>query len=261
MSEENKPRAWTAEEIAEKIVTQFATLAEYWATIPEGGDIGRRCHGVAYSILGALEGRGLDLPGFTLVPAPDPSDKDFCIKQGENYFDPKTEVNDWLQSKYHSTRNKLFVEKENIVSKALSIDDIGKAKPETDSEFGEGLTPAEAAAINETFERRAGRIHQATKRNARLAETIHRNTERWIEQGLAGDRSSAHTLETAVRGAVWHAMDKYDDYAISEVGNDPAEVSACIKNSPSGRYARKINEEIDNDCFASLMRNYELLFT
>ena len=33
-----------------------------------------------------LDGSCLNLPGFDLVPTSDPTDKAYCIEQGENYF-------------------------------------------------------------------------------------------------------------------------------------------------------------------------------
>jgi hypothetical protein len=42
--------------------------------------------GLAFSILVMLDGGSAMLPGFVVAPLPDPSDKDYHIMKGENYF-------------------------------------------------------------------------------------------------------------------------------------------------------------------------------
>lgn len=85
MKIKTEPRAWTTEEVAKMIVNQTLVCADYWARQPNKTpqEVAR---GTAFGILSMLDGSCLNLPGFDLVPTPDPTDKAYCIEQGENYF-------------------------------------------------------------------------------------------------------------------------------------------------------------------------------
>jgi hypothetical protein len=106
------PRAYTCREIADQLVSKFASIAEYWSKHPSGGTIDERCHGVAFSILAALDGTGMDLPGFDLIPTPHEGDKDWYINRGENYYDPETRVSYSLHDFYHGIKRDLYPDPE-----------------------------------------------------------------------------------------------------------------------------------------------------
>lgn len=51
----------------------------------------RMCEGVAFSILGLLDGVSVGIPGFALVPSPHPDDMQYHKDNGENWY-PSEEV-------------------------------------------------------------------------------------------------------------------------------------------------------------------------
>ena len=96
----DEPRAFTAEEVTEKILEHIRTMVKYWAEIP-GQNIKSRCDGVAFSILAMLDGASLELPAITLKLDPHESDKDFCINQGENWFEAGMEIAEPLHELFY----------------------------------------------------------------------------------------------------------------------------------------------------------------
>lgn len=91
-------RPYTAEEVRARLISHVRHLAEYWATTdltrpefkittPEQDRL-FRCEGVVHSMLVMLDGGTLDLPAFDLVPSPNPEDKQYCIDNDENWYEP-----------------------------------------------------------------------------------------------------------------------------------------------------------------------------
>ena len=104
-----EPRAYTKEEVRDMFMDKVRSTAQYWATIPEGGTIQERCEGTAFSILNIFDGTTMDLPGFDIVARPHPEDKQYCIDEGENYFEDGTVINDdcMLHELFYSGMKKL----------------------------------------------------------------------------------------------------------------------------------------------------------
>lgn len=90
-------RAYTEEEVRKMLVVHFRALSKYWATLDglhSPKTIQERCDGLVFSILITLDGASVDLPAFNLSPAPHPSDKQYHIDNGENWFDEDMVIND-----------------------------------------------------------------------------------------------------------------------------------------------------------------------
>jgi hypothetical protein len=62
-----------------------ATLAG-WAGVRLEEMSRLRLEGLAHSIFVLLDGNATALPGFVVAPAPHPSDREYCIENGENFF-------------------------------------------------------------------------------------------------------------------------------------------------------------------------------
>ena len=62
---------------------------KYWDKV-DGKDAPKtqkdRLEGLAFSMLVILDGGAMDLPGFIVAPDPHPSDKEYHISEGSNYF-------------------------------------------------------------------------------------------------------------------------------------------------------------------------------
>ena len=86
------PREYTPEEIRTKFINHIWTMINYWeneSTTPNTKD---KLEGLAHSMLAMLDGAQIGLPAFYVIPMAHPSDKDFHIKNGENYY-PYIELN------------------------------------------------------------------------------------------------------------------------------------------------------------------------
>lgn len=88
-----KSRAYTAEEVRAQFIKQAKGLAEYWAKEPKQ-TAKERCEGVAFSILVLIDGEHGQFPAIDLRLAPHPDDKQYCIDQGENWYEPDMSIND-----------------------------------------------------------------------------------------------------------------------------------------------------------------------
>lgn len=82
----SEPRAWTAEEAREKFINHLKCIARYWANLPDQTPL-ERTEGMLFSVLVTLDGGSGGMPAFDLIPCPHPEDKEFCISEGENYYD------------------------------------------------------------------------------------------------------------------------------------------------------------------------------
>lgn len=117
------PRAWTADEVAEKIVKQAVHTAEYWSTNPNGGTMEERVSGAVFSFLSVFDGSSMDLPGIDFVPHPHADDKAYHIERGENYYDPETRVAVALQELYHPMQHAMHDKKQQRVFAACGATD------------------------------------------------------------------------------------------------------------------------------------------
>lgn len=86
-------RAYTAEEVRKQVLDHLKTLANYWASLPDKTDL-EKCEGLIFSTLVMLDGHSTALPAFDLVLKPHPDDKEFCISEGENYYENGQVIND-----------------------------------------------------------------------------------------------------------------------------------------------------------------------
>lgn len=72
------------------LARQYAT---FWALAP-GKTLQERCDGVAYSLLGVLDGDVTGLPPLDLVTRPFAGDAQQRIADGKNYFESGMVIND-----------------------------------------------------------------------------------------------------------------------------------------------------------------------
>lgn len=97
MTQKPSPRAWTEDETREKFLAYILALINYWDTqAPESYDCRAKLEGLAFSILSTLDGGSIELPGFTVSPAPHESDREWHIGLGENWFDESVDISGCL---------------------------------------------------------------------------------------------------------------------------------------------------------------------
>jgi len=85
-------RAKTAEEARKAFLDTVHAIAHYWATVPDQTPR-ERCDGLAFSILGVLDGVNPGLPAVDIVLQPHPDDKEYCIEEGEDWYEPGMVIN------------------------------------------------------------------------------------------------------------------------------------------------------------------------
>jgi hypothetical protein len=95
------PRAYTAEEARDLFLQTVANYVDYWEKESRQPELRAKLEGLAFSILVILDGEAASLPGFTVKPLPSVEDKDWYIKQGENYFDSETDIAGSLHDNIH----------------------------------------------------------------------------------------------------------------------------------------------------------------
>ena len=77
-------REYTKEEVRKQFLDTVRGIVDYWEHVPN--PCGTRESGVAFSILGMLDGVNAGIPGFVVAPSPHPDDRDYCISMGEDYY-------------------------------------------------------------------------------------------------------------------------------------------------------------------------------
>jgi len=78
-------KEYTNDEVRAKFLNHVNHLVKYWANLENQTEFDK-VEGVAFSILAAIDGCSMDLPGFILAPCPHKDDKQFHIDNGEDYF-------------------------------------------------------------------------------------------------------------------------------------------------------------------------------
>jgi hypothetical protein len=81
-----EPRQLTDEEIREAFLAHVRFIVRWWANNPASASVEERLSGLAHSILSAIDGAAVDLPGFALVPRPHPEDKEYYQEKGEDWY-------------------------------------------------------------------------------------------------------------------------------------------------------------------------------
>jgi hypothetical protein len=102
MPDSRVPHAYGVDEVRAKFLTHVAGLIQYWDEAERGGSQRERLEGLAHSILVALDGNAMALPGFVVAPAPHPSDRAYCVKEGENYYPEAPAVECDISGELHS---------------------------------------------------------------------------------------------------------------------------------------------------------------
>lgn len=102
VSKSKKPRVLTRDEAREKMLLHFWNLVDYWDSIPDktvdgfGGyyihDRRSRLDGLMHSMLSALDGSTLSIPGMEIKPLVSTDDIVYYKSNGENWFPPDKDL-------------------------------------------------------------------------------------------------------------------------------------------------------------------------
>lgn len=86
-------KAKTVDQVREELLGHIRMIARYWAELPNKTPQ-ERCDGLAFSMLNIFDGNTLPLPAMDICLAPHPSDKDYNIEEGEDWYEPGMVIND-----------------------------------------------------------------------------------------------------------------------------------------------------------------------
>ena len=104
-----KPRVLTQEEVRDLSLKHCRQTADYWVTLPNNSnnhqdEIRRRVEGAIFSILVALDGDAMALPGFKVIPDPHQDDKDYCKDRGMNWLPNDVDIAGALHSTFYNRK-------------------------------------------------------------------------------------------------------------------------------------------------------------
>lgn len=86
-----KSKAISKEESRELFLSHCKALALYWAQ--QKGSKEQVCDGLVFSILSTIDGC-TELPAIDLALSPHPEDKQYCVDNEEDWFEPGLVIND-----------------------------------------------------------------------------------------------------------------------------------------------------------------------
>jgi hypothetical protein len=85
-NEKSTPRVYTTEEIRHFFLSHVEDLVDFFEKESRREGVREKLEGLAFSIMSALDGSSAALPGFIVAPNPHPSDKQYSIDKGMNYY-------------------------------------------------------------------------------------------------------------------------------------------------------------------------------
>lgn len=91
-----EPREYTKEECQEMFLRHIWETVEYWDTV-NVLTTRERLEGLAHSFLASLDGCSGGCPGYSVIPMPHFSDKEYHKERGENWypdFEPTSDMCD-----------------------------------------------------------------------------------------------------------------------------------------------------------------------
>lgn len=97
----NTPREYTKEEAREILLRHVHTLITYWEREDRVPSVHDKLEGLAHSIFATLDGSTLATPAFEVRPIVRPTDKDYHISQGENWFPAGVDVGPFHEVLHH----------------------------------------------------------------------------------------------------------------------------------------------------------------
>ena len=99
-------RALTVDEVREEFLNHARSVARYWAgldgsNVPEEYTPIQRTMGSVFTLLAAIDGCSMGLPGFELIPNPHPDDMQYAISEHEDYFPSGGDIAGCLHELFH----------------------------------------------------------------------------------------------------------------------------------------------------------------
>ncbi len=110
-------REYTEDEVREMFLKHVWHTIKYWDELPQKSTT-EWLEGLAFSMLAAIDGCSAGIPAFILAPLPAKEDKEYHMKEGENYFadnddeNIKCDIAGGLHETFHHYKPKAKYEKQ-----------------------------------------------------------------------------------------------------------------------------------------------------
>lgn len=99
-------REKTKQEMQEEFLLYIHELIEYWKNEERTPTVEGKLEGLAFSILTAIDGNALALPGYKLAPIMVDGDKEYFISKDENYYPEDFDIAGNLHELFYGVKNK-----------------------------------------------------------------------------------------------------------------------------------------------------------
>lgn len=118
----SQTRPYSKQEVQEMVISTVAEIAEEYANDPDLTVLDK-CHGVAFSVLAALDGTRNGMPALDLVVASTTQEVSLCQEQGEPFYENGMVVNSdrKLHTRYDQIRREATTA---IAGEEMEPDDI-----------------------------------------------------------------------------------------------------------------------------------------
>lgn len=93
-------RAYTEQEVRDHLLEHVRSLVTYWENESRQPDVRGKLEGLALSILTALDGEAVCLPGFKVTPLSNSENRAYYRCQGENWYSSRTDVAGCLHEQF-----------------------------------------------------------------------------------------------------------------------------------------------------------------
>jgi hypothetical protein len=117
MKVNQEPHEYTREETRQLFLEKIWTLVDYWDKEDRPKTKREALQGLAFSILSTLDGSGVGLPPFAVVPLPCSEDKAYHKENGEPWFPlpqkngPKNDIGGCLHEHYYDVGREMGLAK------------------------------------------------------------------------------------------------------------------------------------------------------
>lgn len=105
----DEPRVWTQEEVRDQFLEHVRHMVRYW-----GGHDGSNVEadhpkdeclsGLAFSILAAIDGSSMAIPGFKMTPHFAPEDPEFLREEGSNWYPDDVDIAGSLHELFYAQK-------------------------------------------------------------------------------------------------------------------------------------------------------------
>lgn len=105
-------REMTTDEVREQFLLHVCNMVRYWRDVDGGVEpktVEERLSGLAFSILSAIDGSAMALPGFILAPSPHDEDRQFAIDEKlDTYYPQSPEVSTDIAGSLHELFHRVY---------------------------------------------------------------------------------------------------------------------------------------------------------